>query len=78
MKSGYAFNRALGGKGRKDIRHPERTVLLYESDLGWNGADGPRSLCRPPRHRRGNLIAFADGGVDVVPPMDEPKLNWRP
>jgi len=77
LRSGYAFNRALGGARLSDIADPEHTVLLYESDLGWNGAGGPGTLS----WRRGgssSLVAFADGDFESVNRGRAGGLVWQP
>jgi len=60
---GYAFNSALSGGSLDGIRDPEHTVLLFESDRGWNAA-GDASLLPPePRHggrdMYGMVMAFS-------------------
>jgi len=47
---GYAFNAALSGLSLEDIPDPEHTVLLFESDRGWNAAGGASLLPAKPRH----------------------------
>jgi len=78
LRSGYAFNKALGGKRVTDVRDEAQTVLIYESDLGWNGAGGPQTLRRPTRHRRGDVVAFVDGSVKLVSARDLKHLRWQP
>ena len=84
LRSGYAFNRALGGLSMGDIRktpHPERTVMLFESDLGWNGTGGPESLVKTPRHRGRDVFAYAVGelwGVQSLARSQQRGLIWRP
>ena len=77
-RSGYAFNRFLGGVRVSDIADPENTVLLYESDLGWNGAGGPGALASPPRYESSNLVAFTEGNTELVTRGDEGALVWQP
>jgi hypothetical protein len=55
-----------------------RTVLLYESDLGWNGSGGRDSLVKMPRHRGRDAFLFADGHSDLVHRADEDRLIWNP
>lgn len=78
LGSGYALNKALAGKRLSDIRDQSRTVLIYESDLGWNGAGGPETVRRPVRHRRGDAVAFVDGSVKLVSEPDLEHLKWQP
>ncbi|MCJ7822527.1 MAG: hypothetical protein MUQ26_05530 [Armatimonadetes bacterium] len=58
---GYAFNAALSGAAYDAIEEPaEDTVVLFESDRGWNAAGGPELLPDEPRHLGGdNYLVFA-------------------
>jgi len=81
LRSGYAFNRALAGMSAAEfLKLPrlDRTVLLYESDVGWNGAGGPEDLVRQPRHRGKDVCAFADGSGRAVERDKESDLIWQP
>jgi len=81
-KSGFAFNRALGGRALGEIADPANTVLIFESNLGWNGAGGPESVVSPPRHfaaaERGVVIGFVDGHVRKVSSDELGQLVWQP
>ena len=60
-----------------EIADPEHTVLLYESDLGWNGAGGPGTLAW--RHRGSfSIVAFAGWDVRLVKRGEERSLVWQP
>jgi len=79
LKSGYAYNRALSGRPFAEVAEPQRTVLLYESDLGWNGAGGPETLASPRRHFFvGNVFGFVDGHVKRVAVEEQSQLLWQP
>jgi hypothetical protein len=78
LRCAYAFNRALMGRSIKTIPQPERTVLLFESDLGWNSAGGPDALVRTPRHSGKDVFAFADGSVKLFDRKQESDLIWYP
>ncbi len=78
LRCAYAMNEHLGGKSLAVVDDPFRTVLLFESDLGWNGSGGPADLPEEPRHRRGHSILFADGHVEVVSPERVDDLVWSP
>ncbi|UCH33137.1 MAG: hypothetical protein JSV65_11130 [Armatimonadota bacterium] len=78
LRSGYAFNRALGGLQASEIADPEQTVLLFDSDLGWNGTGGLEALCSPPRHGGVNIVAAVGGDASAVTPDDERHLIWQP
>jgi len=73
--SSYAYNKNLSGVKLDDLEAAARTVLFFESDLGWNGA-GDRDDGFPARDDY--LIGFADGHVERVPKEDLDKLNWNP
>ncbi len=73
--SSYAYNKSLSGVKLDDLQAAARTVVFFESDLGWNGAgdiDDAIAL------GDGFLIAFADGHVERVSGEDLDKLNWTP
>jgi hypothetical protein len=77
LRSGYAFNRALGGVRLSEIADPERTVLLYESGVGWNGAGGPGTVSW--RHGgSSSLVDLADGSSEVVNRGEAGGLVWQP
>jgi prepilin-type processing-associated H-X9-DG protein len=60
----YAFNRALSGVRRGDIKGPAATVLVFESTAGVkNAADTGDSVPVPGRYDGGTDYAFADGHV---------------
>lgn len=73
-RSGYAFNRKLSGLAEDDV--DPQTVMLFESDLGWNGAGGPEAVAQ--RHRRGVTVGFVDGSVQSVPRERVTSLRWDP
>ena len=60
LRCGYAFNAALGGARVWEVASPERTVLVFESDRGWNAAGGRGLLPEAPRHLGGDCYAFLD------------------
>jgi hypothetical protein len=81
QRSAYAFNRAFAGMSAgKFLKLPQLagTVLLYESDLGWNGAGGPETITARPRHRGQDTFAFADGQVRFRKRGQQSDLIWRP
>jgi type II secretory pathway pseudopilin PulG len=73
--SSYAFNKNLSGVKLETLRAAARTVVFFESDLGWNGA-GDRDDAFT--FNENYLIGFADGHVERVPEEDLDKLNWTP
>jgi prepilin-type processing-associated H-X9-DG protein len=73
----YAFNAALGGMEESQV--DPHTVMLFESDAGWDASGGPE-LMAAGRHQRGNLsiVAFADGSVQEVRESGLNNLRWNP
>ena len=74
QRCGYALNENLAG--RENV-HP-RTVVAFESDLGWNGVGGPEDILREPPHPNGYNVLFADGSVRNVSREEIPDLRWEP
>jgi hypothetical protein len=76
QRCSYAMNAKLGGvKDRGQI--PEDTVMLFESDAGWNAAGGPEIATA--RHVNTLLhVAFVNGLVDYVQFTNIGKLRWEP
>jgi hypothetical protein len=73
--SSYAFNKNLSGVKLDALREAARTVVFFESDLGWNGAGGIDDVFTLNDNY---LIGFADGHVERVPKVELDKLNWTP
>ena len=63
LRCGYAYNAALSGVDAESIPDPMQTVVIYESDAGWNAAGGPELLPAEARHLGGENYGFADGHV---------------
>jgi GYF domain 2/Protein of unknown function (DUF1559) len=77
QRCGYAFNRNLTDKKQNEI--PRDTVLLFESDAGWNKASGPELLIsRHGGRPKTYLVAFADGSVQVISQSRLATLGWEP
>ena len=62
----YAFNQKLGGFSIAKIRSPGRTVMIFESDGGWNASGGRELMTQRPRHARACVVGFADGHVESL------------
>jgi prepilin-type processing-associated H-X9-DG protein len=62
----YAFNSKLGGMDMSKVN--PQTVMIFESDAGWNASGGQESLTANPRHMHGRIyvVAFVDGHVEAV------------
>ena len=72
----YAFNAKLAGK--KEGEFDPQTVLLFESDAGWNGSGGAAEL-KPHKHSSRTLnVALADGSVQQLPRSRLNTLRWEP
>ena len=72
----YAFNAKLDGKKEGEIN--PQTVMLFESDAGWNGSGGADAL-KPHQHSsRPVNVAFADGSVQDLPRSQLGTLRWEP
>jgi prepilin-type processing-associated H-X9-DG protein len=74
----YAFNARLAGHELKDVQAPAQTVLIFETDGGWNLAGGRELLPANPRHTRAYVVGFADGHAEMVVPARLEKLRWDP
>ncbi|MGA3283962.1 MAG: DUF4190 domain-containing protein [Verrucomicrobiota bacterium] len=72
----YAFNAKLGGMDESKIG-PD-TVMIFESDGGWNANGGPELMIGKPRHARLFVVAFADGSVQQLRETQLNTLRWDP
>jgi len=73
----YAYNAKLDGLDVNQVK--PNTVLLFESDAGWDASGGPELLPGGSRHLSGiNIVAFADGSVRMVKPAEIGTLQWNP
>jgi len=74
----YAFNAALGGMDEGNIN--PHTVMIFESDAGWNGNGGAELMVTPARHLHGRIyvVAFADGSVQEIRQSQLNTLRWNP
>jgi len=74
-RCGYAFNARLDGLDTHAVN--PQTVLLFESDKGWNANGGPE--LEVARHRNHSIVvAFADGSVQIMPESRLSSLRWEP
>ena len=78
QRSHYAFNSRLAEHGTKEVQAPAETVLIFETDGGWNVAGGRELLPVKPRHGGAYVIGFADGHVETVRSARLEKLRWEP
>jgi len=76
LKSGYAYNRSLEGMNPSELANADSTVVLFESDKGWNAAGGGELLPTQPRHLGDDVLAFADGHVAARSRASVRELQW--
>lgn len=77
--SSYAFNKALSGKNLNEV--DPGTVILFETDLGWNGSGGHKEALESIEFSNGRTIAVGtmDGTVRQISSPDElRRLRWDP
>jgi prepilin-type processing-associated H-X9-DG protein len=74
----YGFNAALDGTDESKVN--PQTVMLFESDGGWNANGGSESMATPARHQNGHVcvVAFADGSVQEIRESQVNNLRWNP
>jgi type II secretory pathway pseudopilin PulG len=73
----YAFNAKLDGLNQNSI-NPE-TVVIFESDAGWNASGGSEMLAIRHHHHGGIfVVAFADGSVHAETESQLATLRWDP
>lgn len=74
----YGFNAALDGMDESKVN--PQTVMLFESDGGWNANGGSESMVTPARHENGRLcvVAYADGSVQEIRESQVSNLRWNP
>ena len=74
----YAFNTKLDGMDQTKVN--PQTVLIFESDAGWNASGGRELMISNARHNRGRtfIVAFNDGSVQMVNQSRLNTLRWDP
>ena len=73
----YAFNSKLGGMDVSKVN--PQTVMIFESDGGWNANGGSELLPAKARHlRKFYVVAFVDGHVEAVTQSRLNTLRWDP
>jgi len=75
-RSHYAFNARVGGMDVDKVS--PQTVLIFETDGGWNVSGGPEMMQKPSRHRSVYVVGFADGSVRQVRESELESLRWEP
>jgi hypothetical protein len=76
QRCAYAFNQKLGGLSELKIN--PKTVMLFESDAGWNGAGDESILIKTPRHNGVIFVCYANSEVEAVPTAELDQLRWEP
>ena len=74
----YAFNAKLDGLNMDDIKNPALTVLVFETDGGWNISGGSELKPTKSRHAGKVVVGFADGHAELVDETRLPQLQWEP
>jgi prepilin-type processing-associated H-X9-DG protein len=74
----YAYNAKLDGLNLASIQNPAQTVMVFETDGGWNLSGGSELLPQKTRHNRNVVIGFADGHVEMVSTDRLSQLEWSP
>lgn len=72
----YAFNAKLGGMDESKIN--PHTVMIFESDGGWNANGGSELMTGKSRHGRVFFVAFGDGSVQELQKSQINTLRWDP
>ena len=72
----YAFNAKLDGMDASKVN--PQTVMIFESDGGWNANGGFELMIGKPRHARIFVVALADGSVRQVRETQLNTLRWNP
>ena len=75
-RSHYAFNARLGSAEIGKIA-PD-TVMIFETDGGWNLSGGPELMLQRPRHGRTFVVGLADGSVQQINEGRLGQLRWEP
>jgi len=79
--SSYAFNATASELGKESWGRYPWLVILFESNLGWNGSGGLEEALGTLKAYDGKPIAvvLADGHVDLISsPEDLKSLMWKP
>jgi hypothetical protein len=74
----WAMNKHLDGLKKHEIKHPHRTVLIFEALLDSPPAGGRELLPERPRGQRGYVIGFLNGRAKCVRPERLDQLIWIP
>ena len=71
----HQCNYAINPNAKRDCRFPATTILLFESNPGWNQSGGPE-LLTTQNHDGGCNVLFCDGHVEFVRAENINNLRW--
>ena len=66
---------AINPNAKRDCRFPATTILLFESNPGWDQSGGPE-LLTTQNHNGGCNVLFCDGHVEFVRTENINNLRW--
>jgi len=72
----YAFNAKISGMDVGKIN--PNTVMIFETQGGWNLNGGAELMIRKPRHGNRFTVCLADGSVQQITASQLSELNWEP
>ena len=75
-RCGYAFNAKLSGLDESKL--DPNTVMIFESDAGWNASGGRELMITQPRHGARFVVGLADGSVQQMTAAQVKQLRWDP
>lgn len=79
LRCGYAYNAHMPDTTLDRLSDAARnTVVIFESDRGWNAAGTMDLLPKEPRHLGGDYYGFADGSARWVSRDEASSLIWEP
>ncbi|HOY58965.1 MAG TPA: DUF4190 domain-containing protein [Verrucomicrobiota bacterium] len=76
----YGYNARLTGKSLASVKDPDKVVLFFEVDGGWNVSGGPELMLASPRHARARGVAYLDGHCVMIrnDSREIENLRWDP
>lgn len=76
----YGYNARLSEAELTSIKDPNKVVLFFEVEGGWNVSGGPEVMLPRPRHDRVRAVAFLDGQCVLVRIDSQgiEMLKWEP
>jgi prepilin-type processing-associated H-X9-DG protein len=72
----YAYNAKLANA--EDGKVDPQTVMIFETDGGWNVSGGRELMLKRSRHGRTFNVVFADGSVQQISESRVATLRWDP